>query len=111
MANIIRIAIGDTVSAGDHVITCLQDGAAADLTGCTLNWRTRLRSAADPVDRSATLVGLGTAGKVTMAYTAAETALLAKGEYIAQVVATDGEVVKTFPGPGQDPIVMIVSEL
>ena len=90
----------------------MQNGAPADLTGCTLLWRTRLRSASAATDRAATAVGAPTAGKVTMQYTAAETALLARGEYVAQVVATDGAgVVRTFPGAGEEPLLMVVSAL
>lgn len=111
MTQLVRIVAGDSVSTGDHVITLSEGGAVFDLTGVTgVKWKTRLRSSATVDERAMTVVGLDTAGKVTMTYTAVETAALGIGEHLAQVEVTQGEDVRTFPGPGQEQIVMVVSE-
>lgn len=113
MANSFKIVAGDTITAGEISWVLKSAGVVQNLTGATVRWKRRLRTA--PIGTAQetkvmSLVGAATLGVVTVGYTSAETALLL-GEHVVNIEVTFADLsVKTFPDADTGPITMIVVE-
>lgn len=110
----IQIVAGDTVAAGDVVITLKNGSTVVNLTGCTPRWKRRFRSSPIGVAEETTVMaiqGAATLGQVTPAYTSAQSQALQLGEHVVQIEVTDGTgAVRTYPTPDQEPIKLLVTE-
>jgi hypothetical protein len=70
-------------------------GAPLVITGWAISFRVGLRGNEAIITKSATIVGDGSAGQITVALTAAELALVGKG-YVYEVRRTDASNVRTL---------------
>jgi hypothetical protein len=108
-----KVTRGDTLKAGRVVFTLMDGGAAQNLAGATVRFKRRHRTATVGITQEtrAMTVTDAAAGQCTVAYTAAETALLPIGEHVCQVevMFSDGTV-SSYPDAGDAPLLMTVFE-